>query len=427
MATAIEVAGVTKRFRLYHEKYTSLKERVIHLGKVPYEEFLALDEVNITVPEGQTLGLVGRNGSGKSTLLKCIAAILQPTSGRIVVRGQLASMLELGAGFHPELSGRENIFLNGSLLGMPRRDIERRFDEIVAFAELEQFIDNQVKYYSSGMYTRLGFAVAVNVDPDILLIDEVLAVGDEAFQRKCLDRVRQFQREGRTIIIVSHAAEHVRQVCDRAVVLDHGRMVADAAPGEAIATFREEVLAVDDAGAVLLGAETAPGGGLSDRAPVRITSVEHEHPGTGSRPYLLPGEALGVHVAFEAAGQVHDAVFTIAVHDSNGVLIYGADTEVLGGETAVLSGSGEVTFRFDSVPLLDGGYDVSIGVRSQEGGVVYDWRERATRFEVMNPGRESGSVSLPARVEIHAEPATHPAARSLSEPVLQSETGRASL
>ena len=192
MSFAIEVNDVSKRFRLYHEKYTSLKERVIHMGRIPYEDFWALRDINMTIQEGETIGLIGHNGSGKSTLLKCMAGILQPTSGQIRTRGRVAALLELGAGFHPDLTGRENVYMNAALLGLSEKEIQAKFDEIVAFAELEEFIDNQVKFYSSGMYVRLGFAVAVNMDPDILLVDEVLAVGDENFQRKCLNKVRQF-------------------------------------------------------------------------------------------------------------------------------------------------------------------------------------------------------------------------------------------
>ncbi len=210
----------------------------MHAGHVPYEDFWALRDLQFDIKTGETFGIIGRNGSGKSTLLKCIAGILQPTSGQIVVRGHLAAMLELGAGFQPELSGRDNIYLNASLLGLSRRDIARRFDEIVAFAELEDFIDNQVRFYSSGMYVRLGFAVAVNVEPDVLLIDEVLAVGDERFQEKCLDRIHQFQAEGRTIVVVSHSVAMVRQVCDRVAVLENGKVVSVAQPGEAIRAFR---------------------------------------------------------------------------------------------------------------------------------------------------------------------------------------------
>ena len=207
---AVDVQDVSKRFRLYHEKYTSLKEKLIHIGRVPYEDLWALRDVSFEVKEGETVGILGRNGSGKSTALKCICGVLQPTTGQVVVRGKLAGLLELGAGFQQDLSGRENIYLNGSMLGLSKREVDRLFDDIVEFAELGQFIDNQVKFYSSGMYVRLGFAVAVNVDPDVLVIDEVLAVGDERFQRKCMDRIKKFQREGRTILFVSHSPDQVQ-------------------------------------------------------------------------------------------------------------------------------------------------------------------------------------------------------------------------
>ena len=239
MPAAIEIRHVSKHFRLYHEHYSSLKERMIHFGRIPFEDFVALDDIDVSIEEGSTVGILGHNGSGKSTLLKCVAGILQPNDGEIVTRGRLAALLELGAGFHPELTGRENIFMNASILGLSKRDITAVFDEIVAFAELEKFIDMQVRHYSSGMYIRLGFAVAVNVDPDILLVDEVLSVGDESFQRKCLERVKRFQREGRTILFVTHAADLIRRICDRGIVLDHGEMVADTLPGEAVRTFRE--------------------------------------------------------------------------------------------------------------------------------------------------------------------------------------------
>src|SRR5271155_816844 len=240
---AVDVRGVSKRFRLAHGQYNTVKERLIHGGRrKSTEDFWALQDVSLTVKEGETLGILGRNGSGKSTLLKCICGVLQPTSGEVAVRGKLAGLLELGAGFQQDLTGRENIYLNGSLLGMSKRDVDRVFDAIVDFSELEEFIDGPVKFYSSGMYVRLGFAVAVNVDPDILVIDEVLAVGDERFQRKCIGRVKEFQKEGRTILLVTHSPDQVRAICDRAIVLSHGNIVSEALPGEAVRIFREGLL-----------------------------------------------------------------------------------------------------------------------------------------------------------------------------------------
>ena len=243
MASAIEVRGVSKRFRLFHEHYTSLKERVIHFGRIPYEDFWAIDEngIDLEIESGATVGILGHNGSGKSTLLKLIAGILQPTTGESSPTVVVAALLELGAGLSSRLTGRENVFMNASILGLSTKQTNAVFDEIVAFSELERFIDMQVRHYSSGMYVRLGFAVAVNVDPDILLIDEVLSVGDEAFQRKCVERVKQFQREGRTILFVTHAADLIRRICDRAVVLEHGCVVADGEPPDAVRVFRENM------------------------------------------------------------------------------------------------------------------------------------------------------------------------------------------
>jgi len=405
-SVAVDVMDVSKRFRLYHEKVYSIKERVLRAGRNPYEDFWALRDVAFEIGEGETVGILGRNGSGKSTLLKCISGILQPTEGKVVVRGQLAALLELGAGFQAELSGRENIYLNASLLGLSTKDIERRFDEIVAFAELEQFIDNQVKYYSSGMYVRLGFAVAVNVDPDILVIDEVLAVGDENFQRKCLDRIKSFQEDGRTILFVTHAPDLVRQICDSAVVLNQGRMVGSGSPGEGVRLFREIML--ESSGPLEVTTTGEPEDGSPEGLPgqsyheVLLTGVDIEHPGSGSRPYVITGEPLTVHVAFEAARAVDDVVFVIEIREDAGGLIFRSDTEILGYHYDAPAGSGRADFTFESIPLLDGTYDLNVGVRGRSGGVIFDWREQKDHFEVMNPGRSTGSIALELRADIRA-------------------------
>jgi ABC-2 type transport system ATP-binding protein len=218
---AIEARNVSKRFLLHRKRATSLKERIVRRHEET-EEFWALRDLTLDVERGETVGLIGANGSGKSTTLKLLAGILRPTSGTVTVNGRIASLLELGAGFNGELSGRDNIYLNASLLGLSRKEVDRHFEAIVEFSELAPFIDNQVKNYSSGMYVRLGFAVAVHIDPDILLVDEVLAVGDEAFQEKCLGKIEEFQREGRTILLVSHSLDLVEKICTKTVVLDHG-------------------------------------------------------------------------------------------------------------------------------------------------------------------------------------------------------------
>ena len=402
MAAAVQVEQMSKRFRLYNEKRTSLKERALSIGRNPYQDFWALTDINLVVEEGETLGLMGHNGSGKSTLLKCIAAILVPTKGRVLLRGTLAAMLELGAGFHPELSGRENIYLNAALIGVPRKEIEARFDDIVAFAELEPFIDNQVKFYSSGMYARLGFAVAVNVDPDVLMVDEVLAVGDESFQLRCLGRVRQFQEEGRTILVVTHAPDMVLQMCDSALVLERGHQLAEKLPpGEGVRLFRERLLGARTGSSE---GDTGPETGDQRGAELRITLVDIEHPGTGSRGYLLPGEPLTVRAAFNAAVAVDDAVFGIEIHDPRGELVFGSDTEAVGQPVGTLVGPGQVAFHFEEVPLLDGTYSINVGAHGRRSGRTYDWRDQVAHFEVMNPGRSSGGVAMPLRTEVVAGP-----------------------
>ena len=274
-----------------------------------------------------------------------MGGILSPTAGEIRVRGRIASLLELGAGFHPDLTGRENVFLNASILGMSRRDIEARFDDIVAFAELEQFIDEQVKHYSSGMYVRLGFAVAINVEPDVLLVDEVLSVGDEAFQQKCLDRVRGFQHDGRTIIFVSHAADLVRRICNRVMVLDHGETIAIDDPASAILLFRERLM-----GEHLEGDRVLSHGHRITRT-VRIEEVDISWPGSEARRSLSPGEPVTVAVRYECDAPTADVSFALAVRDTADITVYGCNSDVLGQPMGGIEGTGWVTFEIPAFNL----------------------------------------------------------------------------
>ena len=405
MAPAIEVRGVSKRFRLDHGRYTSLKERVIHFGRLPSEDFWALDErgIDLAVEAGTTVGILGHNGSGKSTLLKTIAGILRPTTGEIVTRGRVAALLELGAGFHPDMTGRENVFLNASILGLTNRQTAALFDEIVAFSGLERFIDMPVRHYSSGMYVRLGFAVAVNVDPDILLIDEVLSVGDEAFQRKCLNRVERFQEEGRTILFVTHAPETVRRICDRAVVLDHGRVVADAVPREAVQVFREHMVSHPSLVEEAPTAAGEPGGTRGDLAThrIRVTDVGFAHPGTAAgRVGLLPDEPLVIRIEFEAAEATEGVQIGISIDDDEGTHLFGTNTKLAGLPTRVGAGPGVVEFSFASVPLLGGEYGLTVGIESIDEGIVYDWQEQRWSFRVEDPTGAAGRVRIPASATV---------------------------
>jgi len=397
VAAAVEIEGVSKRFRLYHEKFTSLKERVIHGGKVPFEEFWALRDIDLRIEAGESVGLLGHNGSGKSTLLKCIAGILRPTTGEIRTQGRLAALLELGAGFQPDLTGRENVFLNGSLLGLKRSEIAARFDEIVHFSgdEVERMIDNQVKFYSSGMYVRLGFAIAINVEPEILLVDEVLAVGDEAFQRKCLDRVAAFQREGRTIIVVTHAADLVRQVCTRAAALDHGRLVEVGDPNDVIRTFRDHLMTGEHA--------PDPSALAGDRSPewrrVRITAVEVVYP-EPSHAVVQSGDPLELRIAYDARDEVvDDIVAGIAVHGAIGQLAYGTNSHLSHQELGTVSGRGVVSFRIAELPLLDGVYRVTVSLHTR-GGLQYDHWEQHVPINVKASGRDVGVVRLATTIAL---------------------------
>jgi ABC-2 type transport system ATP-binding protein len=289
--------------------------------------------------------------------------------------------------------------MNGSILGFSRTEIDRIFDDIVAFSEIEEFIDNQVKHYSSGMAARLGFAVAVNVEPEILLVDEVLAVGDEAFQRKCLDRIKQFQREGRTILLVTHAVDMVRQICDRAAVLDHGELVTIGAPGEAALAFREHLRK--------RGAEVPKD--LDDptllrNLQIQITDVTIEYPEPG-RAHVLPSEPLDIRVDYEAPQRVDDVIFSIAIYDQEGRMLLGTNSELTGDDVDFVEGRGSCRFAFERIPLLDGVYLVSIGIHSYDGELIYDQRAEQDTIEVLSHGREVGLVHFPVHVRLDPNPA----------------------
>ncbi len=402
---AVDVRGVSKRFRLAHGQYNSVKERIIHGGRrKTTEDFWALTDVSLTVRQGETVGILGRNGSGKSTLLKCICGVLQPTKGEVAVRGKLAGLLELGAGFQQDLTGRENIYLNGSLLGMSKREVDRVFDAIVDFSELEEFIDGPVKFYSSGMYVRLGFAVAVHMDPDVLVVDEVLAVGDERFQRKCIDRVMQFQKEGRTILLVTHSPDTVRSICNRGVVLSHGRLVAEGEPGEATRIFREGLMAEGAGMSIAEPAVVASPVNAEvlaslpdDERPVRFRSVHRVFSGDNTLPYMRTGDDLTIRVEFEALYPVDDVVFSLEVRDEKGGALVRTDTSIIGVVIDAPRGISVMHFGIVDVPLLDGSFSLALGIQSR-GGLLYDWQERAGDFEVMSPGKTTGML----RMEVHA-------------------------
>jgi ABC-2 type transport system ATP-binding protein len=387
-APAIEVRDVSKRFRIYREKPTSLKQRLL-TSRSRAEDFWALRDVALDVGEGSTFGLIGHNGSGKTTLLKCVAGILRPTSGAILQRGRLAALLELGAGFHPELTGRENVYLNASFLGLSRKQTDAAFDDIVAFAELEQFIDTEVKFYSSGMLVRLGFAVAVYVEPDVLLIDEVLAVGDEAFQAKCLNRVREFQREGRTIVLVTHALDTVTEICDRAAMLHHGELHAIGMPAEVVREMRHVLLGMADPGFV-------PEQGTRE---VEIIEVQIVRPDGSSHGAILSGDPLTIVVDVRQNETVDDLDVDFAVHESSNYLVLDARTSRAGIDLGRFDKK-RVRFKISGFPYDPGKYWVTIGLSSRTTGHLYHVQTQRYLFEVFDAPRAQERVDVPVGVEV---------------------------
>jgi ABC-2 type transport system ATP-binding protein len=386
-AIAVTVEGLSKRYRLYHERNQSLKATVMRGGRARYEEFWALRDVSFEIEAGQTFGLIGENGSGKSTLLKCMARILTPDEGRITVDGKLSALLELGAGFHPELTGRENIYLNGAILGLSKRQIRARFDDIIDFAGLEHFVDAPVKNYSSGMYIRLGFSVAINVDPDVLLVDEILAVGDAEFQRKCAEKFDDLRSRGKTIVIVSHALESLRNLCDRAALLEHGRLRAVGSTAHVIAEYIEGIhsdRAQDASG-------TRWGSGEAQIARVELI----DRTGKPVR-CVRTGDAVTLRLHYVVNETVEQPVFGLGLHRIDGVHITGPNTRDADVVPAKIDGPGYVDFRIDRLLLLPGTYDVSASIFNFTVTHNYDARVRALRFDVTHgvPHEQLGVVSL---------------------------------
>ena len=404
MATAVEFENVSKRFIVHHEKPRSFQELAVSFFKrnnASWEELWALRDVSFAVERGRTLGIIGPNGSGKSTLLKLITRILEPTSGRVVVNGKVSALIELGAGFHPDLTGRENVFLNGSLLGMSRREMEEKFEEIVEFTELGRFIDMPLKHYSSGMQMRLGFAIATSVDPDILLIDEVLAVGDEAFQRKCMRKIAEFKRRGKTIIFVSHDLDAVRELCSEVIWLDGGVIRARGRPDEVIVQYLRDIgeeapleLAVPAEG-VEPAVEEETVQPVEEQAEaasqppsrwgsgeVEITRVEFLD-GRGNPCHTFrTGERMLARIHYLAHRRIERPVFGVAIYRDDGVHVNGPNTKTSDYPIDYIEGEGSIDYVVDSLPLLEGEYQLSAAVYDYSCTHPYDHHERMYSFKV---------------------------------------------
>jgi ABC-type polysaccharide/polyol phosphate transport system ATPase subunit len=424
---AIQLTRASKVYRRYSRRrqFATLKSALLSGSLIrdlkPDETFAAVRDVSFTVPAGQTLGVIGRNGSGKSTLLKLVAGITKPTDGQVVVRGRISALIELGAGFHPEISGRENVFINGIMLGLSKKEIARRFDEIVDFAELREFIDAPVKTYSSGMYMRLGFAVAIHVDPDVLLVDEVLAVGDEGFTHKCLDKFAEFKRRGKTILLVTHSLGLVERFCDEALWMDGGSMkglgdpkrvvgayITDVetseerqlAEGDARAQQSATAISPDEPASAVLPdhpVETAQGPADMFRATegrwgsreIEITDVVLAGP-DGERSHVFhSGEPLEIRLRLRAPVAIEDFVVGVGIFNAEGVCCYGTNTDIerLKGERIL--GDAEVVFAIHSLDLVEGTYKLDVAVHKVDG-YPYDYHRLLHTFRVKSRTKDVG-------------------------------------
>jgi ABC-type polysaccharide/polyol phosphate transport system ATPase subunit len=420
---AIEVRDVRKVYRRYGRRkhFGTLKSALLS-GRVasdmrPDDVFEALKGVSFEVAAGRSLGLIGRNGSGKSTMLKLIAGIGKPTAGTVDVRGRVSALIELGAGFHPEISGRENVFINGMMLGLSKREIARRFDDIVAFAELEDFIDAPVKTYSSGMYMRLGFAVAINVDPDVLLVDEVLAVGDEAFTHKCFDKLAEFRRRGRTVLLVTHALDLVTRFCDEALWLDGGSVreqgdpkrvvdayLMDVARSENEAMGRDAVARTETPPAPEAPPVDAPGSRPASEQPedmfkaiegrwgtreAEILAVDILAPDGTAAHVFQSGASVDVRMRVRAHERLTDFVFGVGIFNTDGVCCYGTNTSIEGAEPESLTGDAEVVMHLEHLDLVDGTYKLDAAVHRQNGA-PYDYHRLLYTFRVTSRLKDTG-------------------------------------
>jgi ABC-type polysaccharide/polyol phosphate transport system ATPase subunit len=382
----IRVDRVSRRFRVRANDARSLKELFVLGGRTDVQDVLALRDVSLAVEPGEAVGLVGRNGSGKSTLLRLIAGIIKPTEGRVEVGGRVGSLLELGAGFHPDFSGRENVFLNGAIHGLKRAQIRERFDEIVAFAELEDAIDRPVRTYSSGMYMRLGFAIAAHLDADTLLLDEVFAVGDEAFQRKCFGRIFEFKQRGGTIVFVSHDASQVERLCERAVLLRDGRLDFDGPTHEAIVRYRRVLAAEADPAERAAGLREW-GTGEATIASARLVGAEGEE-----RQQFLAGEPLSLRLRIEAQNGIAPPQLQLELRDEAGLLVASdsLDTAAVGWE----SGTRELRYDVQRLPLSDGRFHLRLGLADAQGQRLLHWLDEALVFLVYPGDEQRGVVRL---------------------------------
>jgi lipopolysaccharide transport system ATP-binding protein len=406
----LELLTVSKRFQLKTEHHRSIQDSFVQFwrrDRTPADEFWPLRDVSLTLHAGESIGILGQNGSGKSTLLKILTGVLQPTSGQVRTRGRIAALLELGAGFHPELTGRENIYLNGSVYGIGRREMQRQLNSIIDFAELGEFIDMPVKHYSSGMYVRLGFAVAIHTDPEVLIVDEVLTVGDQIFQQKCMQRILEMQAAGVAIVLVSHNLEDIRRLCQRAIWLQNGEVRAN---GEALDVADDYLAYTSELYYARRRAEQAdedgepvpPANSSSSQRwgtyQAEITQVELCNRQGEPVTQFLPGESLTIRIHYIAHERVVKPTFGLAIYRHDGVHVNGPNSVNEGYQLDDIAGAGVMEYRIDHLPLNPGRFELTVAIYNRNSTTAFDHHHRMYTFEVASPrGRaEEGVVHIPA-------------------------------
>lgn len=392
---AIEVRDVKKKFKLYHDKGKMLKERAISWSRNKYDERWVLNGISFDVKKGEAVGLIGHNGCGKSTTLKLLTKIMYPDSGSIEMDGRVSSLLELGAGFHPDLSGRENIYINASIFGLTRHEIDERLEAIIEFSELEEFIDNPVRTYSSGMYMRLAFSVAINVDADILLIDEILAVGDVNFQAKCFNKLMDIKRQGVTIVLVSHSTGQIEQLCGRTIWIHDGLVKMD---GSAKAVHAEYLLFMGEKRKKQ--AENAPESEKENdetrrarSGEARIGRIACADKDGNERAVFNAGETIRLRICYHVSRPVENAKVSWDIFRADGIHCYGTDSLADGCPPILMDRDGEIALTLIEPTLLPGKYYVSAGILQEQGDAV-DIYENAVSFEVFSAARERGIVRI---------------------------------
>ncbi len=402
----LELRHVARRFIKRRERNRSFQDKFVRLlsrRNVDQEDFWPLADVSLRLERGQSLGVIGPNGAGKSTLLKLVTGILVPTSGEMLVNGRICSLLELGAGFQPDLTGRENIFLNGSIYGLNRRQMNERLDSIIDFAELGDFIDTPVRHYSSGMYVRLGFAVAIHTEPDLLLVDEVLAVGDQSFQHKCMNAISRFREGGGTLLLVSHDLDAIQSICQQAVWLEHGLVQSAGNPTDVVMHYLREQARRAEERAREAGADGAADDVARIDAPgrwgsgkVRITQVELCDANGEPATTFASGDTLTVRLHYMAPRRVEHPIFGLAIYHESGAHVTGPNTHFGGLDIPAIEGKGVITYEAPRLPLLGGLYRLSAAVVDSSDNETYDYHDRLYDFQIYPDSRNEsyGIVTL---------------------------------